>query len=125
VKYLTTDESVLKLSNNICFTKHNLNFPTIIVKGNDYSIQENFLQEYQKDFLHSQLKIIDDLIKNSSGFLEYAHYRKAQILNLIEKFEVKDSKQYQFKVKEEYDLLKTNSKRMKSVYEEFLKLKID
>jgi hypothetical protein len=123
--HLTTDSSVLKLSNNVCFTKHNLHFPYIRVNKGEVSVQENFLQPYQVEFLKSQVEIINTLIKESSGFLEYAHYRKAQIVYLLEKFGVDDPKIYQTQVKEQYDILKSNSKRMKSVYEEFLKLKID
>jgi hypothetical protein len=112
----------LWLSNTVCFTKHNLHFPLITINGHDVKVQNGFLQSYQVEFLKSQLEIIDNLIKESSSFLEYAHYRKAQILYILEKFEGGD---FQKQVKEEYDILKSNSKRMKSVYEEFLKLKID
>jgi hypothetical protein len=123
-KHLVTGD-ILKLSNTICFTKHNLHFPIIHIKDNISHIEENYLKPHQKEFLESQIKVIDNLLSYSTSFLEYAHYRKAQILNLLEKLEKDNIKTYQTQVKQQYDILKENSKRMKSVYEELLKLKID
>jgi hypothetical protein len=129
LKLFGNSENISEIS-NLCYSKNNLSLPEILI---NYSKTESQLsikilntsfEEHQLKFLESQIKVIDDLIKNSeSGFLEYAHFRKAQIYNnlyhltSIEKNN--ESLEYKNLLNSEYEILKTSSKRMKTMYEEF------
>ncbi len=117
-------------SSNLCFSKNNLSLPEIKINYsktmNNLSVKifNTSFKLHQLKFLESQISIIDDLIKNSeSGFLEFAHFRKAQIYtNLYHLTSIennKDSLEYKDFLNAEYEILKTNSKRMKTMYEEF------
>lgn len=117
-------------SSNLCFSKNNLSLPEIKINYsktmNNLSVKifNTSFKLHQLKFLESQISIIDDLIKNSeSGFLEFAHFRKAQIYtNLYHLTSIENNKvslEYKDFLNAEYEILKTNSKRMKTMYEEF------
>jgi len=115
-------------SSNLCFSKNNLSLPEIKINYsktiNNLSVKifNTSFKLHQLKFLLSQINIIDDLIKNSeSGFLEFAHFRKAQIYTNLYHLTSnnKDSLEYKDFLNAEYEILKTNSKRMKTMYEEF------
>jgi hypothetical protein len=130
-------ESNFNSDSKVCFSKNNLSLPVIDIEFSSNSIPEinvkitnSDFAKHHLEFLESQIKMINELIKNSeSGFLEYAHFRKSQIYNilyhLVNQFiDTTEGKNYKSLVLAEYAILKTNSKRMKTMYEEFaLKLK--
>jgi hypothetical protein len=129
LKLFGNSENISEIS-NLCYSKNNLSLPEILINYSKTEFQLSIkilntsFEEHQLKFLESQIKVIDDLIKNSeSGFLEYAHFRKAQIYNnlyhltSIEKNN--ESLEYKHLLNSEYEILKTNSKRMKTMYEEF------
>jgi hypothetical protein len=111
-------ENNISFSNTACFSKNNLFFSTLIVNADGtYKLNEK-LCDHQIGFIKSQIEVIDNLIKSSESFLEYAHFRKAQLLNLLSVFNA--GEEYLLFTKSEYMILKDNSKRMKTIYESIL-----
>ena len=109
---------------NVCFSRNNLAFPDIKISFEDSwnvdVVNTNF-KEFHLKFLHSQLEKLDDLISNSHiGFLEFAHSRKVQILTILYYNSV-DKEETKNKILTEYNLLQSNSKRMKRMYDDFKK----
>ncbi len=109
---------------NVCFSRNNLTFPNIKISyGESWNVDVDItnFKEFHLKFLNSQLEKLDDLISHSQiGFLEFAHFRKVQILtilfyNSVDKDEIKK------KILTEYNLLQSNSKRMKRMYDDFKK----
>ncbi len=90
------------------------------------SVNYSNILPHHFDFLEEQIRTIDALIKDSeSGFLEFAHNRKAQILQILYYLklnEKEESKIYRQKLLEQYEILKTYSKRMKNMYEDLISL---
>ncbi len=121
-------EEILKLSNNICTLKNNLDFSNInfslnnqgidiIVDVNTYSLN-NYNYEHLKTFLKTQLEMMDDLINNTDGFIENAHFRKVQILMFIDSLKFDQNTKL---IKDELLFLIEKSKRMKEVYKNMIK----
>jgi hypothetical protein len=108
----------VKFSNQACFSKNNLYFNPISISSNGTITTRSSLHDHQIEFIKAQINIIDNLIISSEIFLEYAHFRKAQLLNLLAVF---CNDEYLKATKDEYQILKDNSKRMKTIYESILK----
>ncbi len=118
------EHDVVCNSENVCFSRNNLIFPDLSITFDEsWNVQvdrENF-KEFHFKFLYSQLEKLDNLIKNSEiGFLEFALFRKVQILTILyhnsgNKQEIKNQ------IMTEYNVLQNNSKRMKRMYEDFKK----
>jgi len=125
---LFTDE-ILNLSNKICPLKNNLDFPNIsfslsnsginkVGDFNNFSLN-NHKYEHLKTFLKNQLELIEDLIKNTDGFIENAHFRKVQILTFLNYFNFDQNLN---EIKTELCLLFEKSKRMKEVYKNMIEI---
>lgn len=120
-----------KLENSLfnlkCFSRHNLLLPKINISYKNHevnlSFENNNFTLLQIEFLQKQLEIINKLISSTDGFLEYAHYRKAQILSILYNSETPQSKNQEIKDNfiNEYKFLSENSKRMKQMYQDFIK----
>jgi hypothetical protein len=113
----------LTFSNKICFSKNNLSLPKISFEvdeeGNVITSVNNInFKQHHFNFLENQLKIIDDLIKNSDVFLEYAQYRKVQILIILYHTNKTD---YKKPIVDGFNFLIEKSKRMRKMYEEMIK----
>lgn len=125
ISQLNINIKFLSLNNSKnCFSKNNLSFPDILIDWKEnklnIGIKYNNLFSHHTDFLKGQMEMIEDLINNSeSGFLEFAHYRKAQILELFYHLNNNDLN-YKELLSKQYEFLKLNSKRMKNMYEELL-----
>lgn len=115
----------LSLNNTICFSTYNLTIPDIKIiyfkstAGNNvsYQIDTSYFKNIHLELLNNQLKIIDNLIQSSEGFLEYAHYRKVQILTIIYH---NHNKEVKTTILEELEKLSQNSKRMSCMYKQFI-----
>lgn len=106
----------------ICHSKNNLCIPEILINQNTLEVKiKNKFYDYHLKFLNAQLEMINQLIHNSdSGFLECAHFRKAKIYEiLIHCGDSSLTEDYKKLLNSEYEILKMNSKRMASMYEEF------
>ncbi len=121
--------------NTTCFSKNNMQLPDIEITVSNteneiptltISVKYSNILKHHLDFLADQLKIIDVLIRDSeSGFLEFAHYRKSQILQIlyyVKQNESDESNNYKRMILEEFEILKINSKRMKNMYEDLISL---
>lgn len=118
----------LKFTNYVCFSKLNLALPEISVYTDDkgdvmYSVSTpEFYNEFQKDFVVRQLDVVSSLINDSDGFLEYAHLRRAQIYTILYYLSDNAEKEkYSKSIVDEYKILIEKSKRMKNMYENFIK----
>ncbi len=109
---------------NTCFSRNNLAFPDIIInlkEGVKVEVVKGNFKEFHSNFLNSQLEKLDNLIKNSEiGFLEHAHFRRVQILTILY-YNMDRSESIKSQIVEQYEILQNNSKRMKTMYENFKK----
>jgi len=123
---LFSDEN-LHLNNKICPLKNNIDFPKITFslsqnglekngEGFNYSFN-NHMYDYLENFIKNQLEMIDELIKNTDGFIENAHFRKAQLLLLSKFLNFETNLEL---VKEELLILVEKSKRMKEIYKNMI-----
>jgi hypothetical protein len=80
------------VTNKICFTKENLTLPKVTIfkgeKGNlEYKIEMNNAQDFQFEFLQTQLEVIKELIKVSPDFFnENGQVHSANLYKIIIKF---------------------------------------
>ncbi len=119
------DASSIENSNSVCFSRNNLAFPDVKFHLDNESwnveVDKTNFKEFHLKFLNSQLEKLDNLITNSEiGFLEFAHFRKVQILTILY-YNSADREEIKKNILSEYDLLQSNSKRMKRMYEDFKK----
>lgn len=122
------------VTNKICFTKENLTLPTITVsKGEsgklEYKIEMNNVQDFQLEFLNSQLEVIKELIKLSPDFfIENGHAHLVELYKIFyqihkrsqneeEKKKAQDDKNNEI---EQLKLLQKKSKRMNTMYSTLL-----
>lgn len=118
----------LSFSNKLVPLKNNIDLPKIVLTLNKMGItgietekssnESNNNYDHLVEFFKSQLLFIDDLIKNTDGFIEMAHFRKVQILiaQSYLRFETQNKKI----VNDELNLLIEKSKRMKEIYRNIL-----
>ena len=122
------------VTNKICFTKENLTLPTITVsKGEsgklEYKIDMNNVQDFQMEFLNSQLEVIKELIKLSPDFfIENGHAHLVELYKIFyqihkrsqneeEKKKAQEDKNNEI---EQLKLLQKKSKRMNTMYSTLL-----
>jgi hypothetical protein len=129
-----------EVNSNICFTKYSVQFANIIISKTDndnlvvsFQNKSDELAKLLQSFLISQLKIVNDLIdieeKDQSFFYEYARFRKAQLetfilfsfYNPIIKENAQEANLLVISIKDQYEKLMKNSKRMKNMYETLFK----
>lgn len=123
MKSLLFTENFLNLSNNLCPLKNNLDFPFItftLSKEGITELQYSYLSSSQfekynhlKNFLSTQLEMVNELIEITDGFIENAHFKKTQLLILIHHFKFSDNLDL---INKELNLLVEKSKRTKEVY---------
>jgi geranylgeranyl transferase type-2 subunit alpha len=124
------------VTNKICFTKENLTLPTVTAfKGErgklEYKIEMDNVQDFQLEFLNSQLEVIKELIKVSQDFfIENGHAHLANLYKIFyeihrrsckdeEKEKAKEDKKNEI---EELKLLQQKSKRMNTMYSSLLSM---
>jgi hypothetical protein len=127
IKSLLFTEKNLNLSNNICPLKNNIDFPFIrfslskegiINLNNSYeSSSEGEKYTYLRTFLKNQLEMINELIENTDGFIENAHFKKTQIMSLMHYFKFEENFDL---INQELSLLVEKSKRTKEVYRQMI-----
>ena len=117
------------VTNKICFTKENLTLPTVTVsKGEsgklEYKIDMNNVQDFQMEFLNSQLEVIKELIKLSPDFfIENGHAHLVELYKIFyqihkrsqneeEKKKAQEDKNNEI---EQLKLLQKKSKRMNTM----------
>ena len=122
------------VTNKICFTKENLTLPTVTVsKGEsgklEYKIEMNNVQDFQLEFLNSQLEVIKELIKLSPDFfIENGHAHLVELYKIFyqihkrsqneeEKKKAQEDKNNEI---EQLKLLQKKSKRMNTMYSTLL-----
>ena len=122
------------VTNKICFTKENLTLPTVTVtKGEsgklEYKIEMNNVQDFQMEFLNSQLEVIKELIKLSPDFfIENGHAHLVELYKIFyqihkrsqneeEKKKAQEDKNNEI---EQLKLLQKKSKRMNTMYSTLL-----
>ena len=122
------------VTNKICFTKENLTLPTVTVsKGEsgklEYKIDMNNVQDFQMEFLNSQLEVIKELIKLSPDFfIENGHAHLVELYKIFyqihkrsqneeEKKKAQEDKNNEI---EQLKLLQKKSKRMNTMYSTLL-----
>ena len=122
------------VTNKICFTKENLTLPTVTVsKGEsgklEYKIEMNNVQDFQLEFLNSQLGVIKELIKLSPDFfIENGHAHLVELYKIFyqihkrsqneeEKKKAQEDKNNEI---EQLKLLQKKSKRMNTMYSTLL-----
>lgn len=122
------------VTNKICFTKENLTLPTVTVsKGEsgklEYKVEMNNVQDFQMEFLNSQLEVIKELIKLSPDFfIENGHAHLVELYKIFYQIH-KRSQNEEDKKKAQEDknneieqlkLLQKKSKRMNTMYSTLL-----
>ena len=124
------------VTNKICFTKENLTLPTVTVsKGEsgklEYKIEMNNVQDFQLEFLNSQLEVIKELIKLSPDFfIENGHAHLVELYKIFyqihkrsqneeEKKKAQEDKNNEI---EQLKLLQKKSKRMNTMYSTLLSM---
>jgi hypothetical protein len=122
------------VTNKICFTKENLTLPKVTVfkgeKGNlEYKIEMSNVQDFQLEFLQTQLEEIKELIKVSPDFfIENGHVHLADLYKIFyqihkrsqneeEKKKAQEDKNNEI---EQLKLLQKKSKRMNTMYSTLL-----
>ena len=122
------------VTNKICFTKENLTLPTVTVsKGEsgklEYKVEMNNVQDFQMEFLNSQLEVIKELIKLSPDFfIENGHAHLVELYKIFyqihkrsqneeEKKKAQEDKNNEI---EQLKLLQKKSKRMNTMYSTLL-----
>lgn len=127
IKSLLFTENNLNFSNNICPLKNNLDFPAVrfsITKGGIINLESSYssisgVEKYNhlRSFLKTQLEMVDELIQNTDGFIENAHFKKTQILILFNHLKFEDNLDLANK---ELNLLVEKSKRTKEIYRKMI-----
>lgn len=127
IKDLLFTDNNLNFSNNICPLKNNLDFPVMtfslcIEELKDIEIYypsklNSDKYHHLKSFLKNQLNMINELIVNTDGFVENAHYRKTQIMMLINDLKFDN---FSDQINSELNLLIDKSKRNKEVYRKLI-----
>jgi hypothetical protein len=124
------------VTNKICFTKENLTLPKVTVfkgeKGNlEYKIEMSNVQDFQLEFLQTQLEEIKELIKVSPDFfIENGHVHLADLYKIFYQIhkrssneeEREKSKEDKKNEIEQLKLLQQKSKRMNSMYATLLSM---
>ena len=124
------------VTNKICFTKENMTLPKVTVfkgeKGNlDYKIEMSNVQDFQLEFLQTQLEEIKELIKVSPDFfIENGHVHLADLYKIFYQIhrrssneeEREKSKEDKKNEIEQLKLLQQKSKRMNTMYATLLSM---
>jgi geranylgeranyl transferase type-2 subunit alpha len=124
------------VTNKICFTKENLTLPKVTVfkgeKGNlEYKIEMSNVQDFQLEFLQTQLEVIKELIKVSPDFfIENGHVHLADLYKIFYQIhkrssneeEREKSKEDKKNEIEQLKLLQQKSKRMNTMYATLLSM---
>ena len=124
------------VTNKICFTKENMTLPKVTVfkgeKGNlDYKIEMSNVQDFQLEFLQTQLEEIKELIKISPDFfIENGHVHLADLYKIFYQIhrrssneeEREKSKEDKKNEIEQLKLLQQKSKRMNTMYATLLSM---
>ena len=122
------------VTNKICFTKENLTLPTVTVsKGEsgklEYKIEMNNVQDFQMEFLNSQLEVIKELIKLSPDFfIENGHAHLVELYKIFYQIHKRSQNEEEKKKAqkdknneiEQLKLLQKKSKRMNTMYSTLL-----
>ena len=124
------------VTNKICFTKENMTLPKVTVfkgeKGNlEYKIEMSNVQDFQLEFLQTQLEEIKELIKVSPDFfIENGHVHLADLYKIFYQIhrrssneeEREKSKEDKKNEIEQLKLLQQKSKRMNTMYATLLSM---
>lgn len=118
---LSINNSLVKDLNIYSFNKLNLELPSITfdVNSENIIIVKNTFKEFQIEFLLDQLLFINDLIKESEGFTEYAYFRRIQIVNILLKID--NFKDFMTKYKDRYSNINISKESIDQDYDELIK----
>ena len=91
---------------------------SVIKFSNGKISARNILEKWQISLIESQITFIDKLIVDSEGFLEFAHFRRAQLKSKLYHLDNKNTLKEE--IKSDYSLLVKDSKRQKGMYQNIL-----
>ena len=116
---LSIENSLVNTNKTLSYTKNNLRMPFFTFTNGKLEYM-NILNTWQIELLNRQIDFITKLIHESEGFLEFAHFRRAQIHHKLLLISNKEDNSRKDMIKKDYDLLIKNSKRQSLMYQDIL-----